>query len=93
MRSLSGPDVFPEFYKRMKTVKDFHRRNPNEVEPPMAMEFLQLNKQRTHPPENMQTLAEFTDEEGYGKFFDLHELHDMYINLKQMKVNLVKGSS
>jgi hypothetical protein len=24
----------------------------------------------------------FTDEEGYGKFFDLHALHEQYINLK-----------
>ena len=28
-------------------------------------------------------LVDFTDEEGYGKFLDLHHLYDKYINLKQ----------
>jgi splicing factor 3A subunit 3 len=27
-------------------------------------------------------LVEFTDEEGYGKFLDLHECYEKYINLK-----------
>ena len=27
-------------------------------------------------------LVEFTDEESYGKFLDLHQLYDRYINLK-----------
>lgn len=87
--SLSGPDEFGEFYRRLKSIKDFHRRNPNEVEEPMAMEFLRLDKQRTHPPEALQTLVDFTDEEGYGKFLDMHELYDNFINLKQMEVSFL----
>ena len=31
-------------------------------------------------------MIDFSDEEGYGKFLDLHEVYDMYINLKQMEV-------
>jgi len=31
-------------------------------------------------------LVEFTDEEGYGKYLDLHELYDMYLNLKGIEV-------
>ena len=31
-------------------------------------------------------LVHFTDEEGYGKYLDLHEIYDMYVNLKQMEV-------
>ncbi len=84
--SLGGPDEFGEFYRRLKVVKDFHRRNPNEVEQPMTMEFLKLDKQRAHPPEHLQTLVDFTDEEGYGKYLDLHQLYDVYVNLRQMEV-------
>ena len=84
--SLSGPDEFGEFYRRLKSLKEFHRRNPNEVEEPMAMEFLRLDKQRTHPPEHMQALVDFTDEEGYGKYLDMHALHDTFINLRHMEV-------
>ena len=31
-------------------------------------------------------MIDFSDEEGYGKFLDLHEVYDMFINLKQMEV-------
>ena len=31
-------------------------------------------------------MIDFSDEEGYGKFLDLHEVYDLYINLKQMEV-------
>lgn len=86
MSSLSGPDEFGEFYRRLKSLKDFHRRNPNEIEAPMAMEFLRLDKQRTHPPDHLQNMVDFTDEEGYGKYLDMHALHDAYINLRQMEV-------
>ena len=32
-------------------------------------------------------LVEFTDEEGYGKYLDMHPLHDKYLNLKHLEVN------
>ncbi len=44
--ALSGPNEFTEFYKRLKVIKDYHRRFPNEVAEPMEMEFLQMEKDR-----------------------------------------------
>lgn len=35
-------------------------------------------------------MVEFTDEEGYGKYLDLHELYIMYINLKGVEVAFLK---
>ena len=32
----------------------------------MAMEFLRLDKQRLHPPDHLQLMVDFSDEEGYG---------------------------
>lgn len=29
--ALSGPNEFVEFYARLKTIKDFHRKHPGEV--------------------------------------------------------------
>lgn len=29
--SLSGPNEFTEFYARLKSIKEFHRKHPNEV--------------------------------------------------------------
>ena len=31
-------------------------------------------------------LVDFTDEEGYGKYLDLHHCYDCFVNLKQMEV-------
>lgn len=29
--ALSGPNEFGEFYMRLKSIKEFHRKHPNEV--------------------------------------------------------------
>ncbi|KAK2187218.1 hypothetical protein NP493_175g03030 [Ridgeia piscesae] len=48
----------------------------------MSVEFDELTKARENPTEDMQNLVEFTDEEGYGKYLDLHECYVKYVNLK-----------
>ncbi|XP_066146417.1 splicing factor 3A subunit 3 [Euwallacea fornicatus] len=80
--SLTGPNEFNEFYSRLKQIKDFYRRHPNEISVPMSVEFDEFAKARENPSEEMSNLVEFTDEEGYGKFLDLHECYEKYINLK-----------
>ena len=34
-------------------------------------------------------MVDFTDEEGYGKYLDLHECYDRFINLKGMDVSIL----
>lgn len=80
--ALSGPNEFAEFYSRLRTIKDYHRRYPNEVAEPMQMEFLKMKEARENPTEDMQTLVDFADEEGYGKYLDLHEAYYKFINIK-----------
>lgn len=80
--ALSGPNEFVEFYARLKTIKDFHRKHPGEINVPMSVEFEELAKFRENPSEETQDMAEFTDEEGYGKYLDLHECYEKFINLK-----------
>ena len=48
----------------------------------MSVEFEELAKMRENPTEELSNLVEFTDEEGYGKYLDLHECYEKYINLK-----------
>ena len=31
MAALSGPNEFAEFYSRLKVIRDFHKKHPNEV--------------------------------------------------------------
>lgn len=80
--ALSGPNEFAEFYSRLKGIKDFHRKHPNEISVPMSVEFEELARARDNPTEEMANMVEFTDEEGYGKFLDLHECYEKYLNLK-----------
>ncbi|XP_072178718.1 splicing factor 3A subunit 3-like [Diadema setosum] len=82
IQALSGPNEFAEFYNRLKTIKDFHRRHPNEISVPMSIEFEQLKDERENPTDEAQSLVHFKDEEGYGKYLDMHECYDKYINLK-----------
>lgn len=48
----------------------------------MSVEFKELAKMRENPTEESANLVDFTDEEGYGKYLDLHECYEKYINLK-----------
>lgn len=82
MAALSGPNEFAEFYSRLKVIRDFHKKHPNELFIPMSVEFDEMAKFRENPPEEMQSMVEFTDEEGYGKYLDIHECYEKYINLK-----------
>ena len=36
-------------------------------------------------------LVHFTDEESYGRFLDLHEVHDAFCNLKGLEVLVLDG--
>lgn len=78
---LSGPNEFAEFYERLKQIKEFHRRHPGEaISVPMSVEFEELKKAREGNDDSI--MAEFTDEEGYGRYLDLHECYEKYVNLK-----------
>merc|ERR1712008_37627 len=78
---LSGPNEIAEFYERLKQIKEFHRRHPGEaISVPMSVEFDELKKAREGNDDTI--MAEFTDEEGYGRFLDLHECYEKYVNLK-----------
>uniref|UniRef100_A0A2K6PIP9 Splicing factor 3a subunit 3 n=1 Tax=Rhinopithecus roxellana TaxID=61622 RepID=A0A2K6PIP9_RHIRO len=73
LNAISGPNEFAEFYNRLKQIKEFHRKPPNEICVPMSVEF---------EDEEAQNLVEFTDEEGCGRYLDLHDCYLKYINLK-----------
>ncbi|XP_053494565.1 splicing factor 3A subunit 3 [Ictalurus furcatus] len=82
LSAISGPNEFAEFYNRLKQIKEFHRKHPNEICVPMSVEFEELMKARDNLSEEAQNLVEFTDEEGYGRYLDLHDCYLKYINLK-----------
>ncbi|KAJ8026577.1 Splicing factor 3A subunit 3 [Holothuria leucospilota] len=85
LQALSGPNEFQEFYNRLKMIKDFHKKHPNEISVPMSIEFEALSLERENPDEEGAVAnndVDFTSEEGYGKYLDLHECYIKYTNLK-----------
>ncbi|EGT41794.1 hypothetical protein CAEBREN_20182, partial [Caenorhabditis brenneri] len=83
--SISGPNEFAEFYARLKVVKDAHRRNPDELAEPLTVEFQKINEEIQNPERAEPDMVEFSDEEAYGRFLDLHAQYDKFINLKNIK--------
>uniref|UniRef100_A0A2C9K4I1 Matrin-type domain-containing protein n=1 Tax=Biomphalaria glabrata TaxID=6526 RepID=A0A2C9K4I1_BIOGL len=82
IQNLAGPNEYAEFKKRLNAIEDFYHQHPNEVSIPMSIEFDELAKLRENPPDDAQNLVDFTDEEGYGKYLDLHKCYELYLNLK-----------
>uniref|UniRef100_A0A672MT10 Splicing factor 3A subunit 3-like n=1 Tax=Sinocyclocheilus grahami TaxID=75366 RepID=A0A672MT10_SINGR len=81
LNAISGPNEFAEFYNRLKVIKEFHRKHPNEVQTGVKCSVPNdtlLSRRNIHSAH----LVEFTDEEGYGRYLDLHDCYLKYINLK-----------
>lgn len=96
--ALSGPpgSEFFEFYHRLKEIKEFHRKSGPKNEVPMLVEFEELRQireggQPTSGIGAVETvdMVEFSDEECYGKFLDLHECYNLYVNLDKGRANKV----
>ncbi|KAG0239435.1 hypothetical protein B0O80DRAFT_408802 [Mortierella sp. GBAus27b] len=82
MDAISGSNEFGEFYDRLKKIKDYHRKYPNEAVEPMELEFLdqQISESKLAALDDM-----FSGEEAGGRYLDLHEVHEQYMNLKSLK--------
>ncbi|KAF3927689.1 hypothetical protein ABW21_db0203725 [Orbilia brochopaga] len=82
INSLSHGDPFAEFYTQLAEIRDFHRRYPNE-----PVEDLARTYKRRPPLEGEIAMIDnmFTGEEFHGRFFDLTQLHEEYLNLKGVK--------
>lgn len=73
-QTATGTNVFSAFYDRLKEIREYHRRHPAARVVDTNDEFEGLLKE--------EPLIEFTGEEAFGKYLDLHELYNQYINSK-----------
>ncbi|KAG0031254.1 hypothetical protein BGZ81_001543 [Podila clonocystis] len=82
MEAMSGSNEFGEFYERLKKIKEHHRKYPNDTVEPMELEFMDQKPSETQ----IEALEEmFSGEESGGRYLDLHEVHEQYMNLKSLK--------
>ncbi|XP_028556397.1 splicing factor SF3a60 homolog isoform X2 [Dendrobium catenatum] len=73
-QTASGVNLFGAFYDRLKEIREYHRRHPlaRVIDP--TEEFEELLKEEPH--------IEFSGEEAFGRYLDMHELYNEYINSK-----------
>eukprot|EP00466_Bigelowiella_natans_P003152 jgi/Bigna1/92302/estExt_fgenesh1_pm.C_130011 len=70
LAATSGSNVFSEFYTRLKATRDYHRKFPNAS--------LKLDDSIPVPRMDIN----FTGEENYAKYVDMHEFYKRYTNMK-----------
>lgn len=81
IQAVSTGDPFEEFYKRLNETKDFHRRYPNEPVENLERAY----KRREGEGSGAEIANLFTGEEAFGKYFDLTQMHEEYLNLPGVK--------
>lgn len=73
-----------EFYKQLTEVKAFHSKYPNEPVENLERAYRpKKGPDADSQPSIVDTM--FTGEEAYGRFFDLHTCHELYLNLPNAK--------
>lgn len=84
-QAIGTGDPFDEFYTQLRGIKDFHRRYPNE-----PVENLERAYRKAPRGEGEVGASEvdrlFSGEEVYGRYMDLVQLHEMYLNLKGVRL-------
>ncbi|XP_076903746.1 splicing factor SF3a60 homolog [Bidens hawaiensis] len=73
-QTATGTNVFSAFYDRLKETREYHRRHPSARVLDTTDDFEQLLEEEPQ--------IEFSGEEAYGRYLDLHELYNVYINSK-----------
>ncbi|XAR71638.1 hypothetical protein NMG60_11018010 [Bertholletia excelsa] len=73
-QTATGTNVFSAFYDRLKEIREYHRRHPAARVVDAAEQYEEMLKEEPR--------IDFTGEEAFGKYLDMHELYNEYINSK-----------
>ncbi|KAJ6881488.1 splicing factor SF3a60 [Populus alba x Populus x berolinensis] len=73
-QTAMGTNVFSAFYDRLKEIREYHRRHPAARVVDANEDYEAMLKE--------EPVIEFTGEEAFGKYLDMHELYNQYNNLK-----------
>ncbi|KAK9933441.1 hypothetical protein M0R45_020639 [Rubus argutus] len=73
-QTATGTNVFSAFYDRLKEIREYHRRHVAALVVDANEGHEALLKEEPQ--------VKFSGEEAYGRYLDLHELYNPYINSK-----------
>jgi len=82
IQNISTGDSFDTFSKQVREIRDYHRRYPNQ-----PAENLEIAYKKGVAPEGMPLMVDrmFSGEEFFGRYFDMYNLHEQYLNLPTLK--------
>ncbi|KAL7625854.1 Pre-mRNA-splicing factor sap61 [Parahypoxylon ruwenzoriense] len=84
IQQIGSGDPMEEFYKQISDIKRFHAKYPNEPVENLERAYRPKKGPDTESqPSIVDTM--FTGEEAFGRFFDLHTCHELYLNLPNAK--------
>lgn len=73
-QTATGTNVFSAFYDRLKEIREYHRKHPAARVVDANEDYEALLKE--------EPVIEFSGEEAMGRYLDMHELYNQYINSK-----------
>ncbi|KAI9712340.1 MAG: hypothetical protein M1820_001553 [Bogoriella megaspora] len=78
---ISTGDTLDSFYQEFNELKDHYQRYPTARVENLELTYKKRQAGDVDPLLKFDIDAAFSGEEAYGKFFDLHALHDLYTNV------------
>ncbi|GMH08904.1 hypothetical protein Nepgr_010744 [Nepenthes gracilis] len=73
-QTATATNVFSAFYDRLKEIREYHRRHPAARVVDAGEEYELMFKE--------DPVLDFSGEEAFGRYLDLHEFYNKYINSK-----------
>lgn len=70
-KTMSTGNIYSQFYDRLRTIREYHRKYPGAL----ANKDISEEEVLAEDP-----WVEFSGEESFGRYLDLHELHSSFIN-------------
>ncbi|KAI0891224.1 hypothetical protein F4806DRAFT_483466 [Annulohypoxylon nitens] len=84
IQQIGSGDPMEEFHKQLTDIKNFHAKYPNEPVENLERAYRpKKGPDAESQPSVVDTM--FTGEEAFGRFFDLHTCHELYLNLPNAK--------
>lgn len=80
VQAISTGDPYAAFYQQYNEIKNYHQRYPNIPVENLERSF-RIKERGEENPILSDFDSNFTGEEGFGRYFDLTMLHDLYVNL------------
>lgn len=97
IESMSGStNEFDQFYQQFAELKEIHRRHPNLHVEDLEKNYRkrsreEMEEDRISHSQNSLMIAisnMFTGEESWGRFLDLNNFHEQFLNLRGVRTNI-----